>query len=169
VPTPRTPSRGSRTLPCRIQPKSSNECPPRPYRLHCSTCSTSCRAPSFSSHKVRQGSLERWRPPSGCWRRPEYRARELTNMQPMNRANETGQFWRQEHYRLHCAENWPDSPYKAAVLAAVHSALERLEATATEPFDPPACMVCATRRPPASVIIFPSRPKGSPDVWKPAA
>jgi len=90
-------------------------------------------------------------------------------MQPMNRANETGQFWRQEHYRLHCAENWPDSPYKAAVLAAVHSALERLEATATEPFDPPACMVCATRRPPASVIIFPSRPKGSLDVWKPAA
>ena len=91
-------------------------------------------------------------------------------MQSMNRANETvEQFWRQEHYRLHCAENWPDSPYKAAVLAAVHSTLERLEATSTEPFDRPSCMVCASRRPSAPVIEFPSRPKGSPDVSKQAA
>jgi hypothetical protein len=91
-------------------------------------------------------------------------------MQPMNRPNKTlQQFWRQEHYRLHCAENWPDSPYKAAVLAAVRSALERLQATATEPFDPPPCMVCATRKPPAPVIEFPSRPNASPDVRKRAA
>ena len=90
-------------------------------------------------------------------------------MQPTNRANEAlRQFWKQEHYRLHCAENWPDSPYKVAVLTAVYSALERLEA-AIESIDPPVCMVCATRRLRAPVITFPSRPEGSPDVRKPAA
>jgi hypothetical protein len=55
-------------------------------------------------------------------------------MQNANRTNETlGQFWRVERDRLHCAERWPYSPYKRAVLATVHSALKRLEATAAEP------------------------------------
>ena len=91
-------------------------------------------------------------------------------MQLMNRPNEAlQQLWRQEHYRLHCSENWPDSPYKAAVLAATHSALERLEATAIRPFDPPSCIVCASICPPAPVTIFPSTPKSSPNARKRAA
>ena len=79
------------------------------------------------------------------------------------------QWVKTEHHRLHCVEGWPDSPYKEAVLAAIRSALERLE-TAFEPFDSPACMVCATRRNQAGkVFVFPSRPKGSPVIVKPAA
>ncbi len=31
-----------------------------------------------------------------------------------------------EHYRLHTVETWPDSPYKRATLAAIHSSLESL-------------------------------------------
>lgn len=91
-------------------------------------------------------------------------------MQPMNPVNKSvRQFMKMEHYRLHRAEEWPDSPYKEAVLAAVHSALERLEATAIEPFEPAACMVCASRRNRAPVVMFPSRPKGSPALMRPAA
>jgi hypothetical protein len=80
------------------------------------------------------------------------------------------QWARTEHHRLHCAEGWPDSPYKEAVLAATRSALKRLEMAAFEPFDSLACMVCATRRNQArKVLVFPSRPKGSPVIVKPAA
>jgi len=67
-------------------------------------------------------------------------------------------------------EGWPDSPYKEAVLAATRSVLERLETAAIEPLDSWACMVCATRRNQArKVLVFPSRPKGSPVIAKPAA
>lgn len=91
-------------------------------------------------------------------------------MHDANRTNETlGQFWRVEHNRLHCAERWPDSPYKHAVLATVHSALKRLEASAVEPFERPACTICSARRPHAPVIMFPSRPKGSTAGLRPAA
>jgi hypothetical protein len=31
-----------------------------------------------------------------------------------------------EHNRLHCAEEWPDGPYKQAVIAAIHATLESL-------------------------------------------
>ena len=75
-----------------------------------------------------------------------------------------------EHYRLHCVEIWPDSPYKEAVLAAARSVLERLEAASIEPFESPICMVCATRRNQTrKVLMFRSRPKASPVVMKPAA
>ena len=75
-----------------------------------------------------------------------------------------------EHYRLHCAEEWPNSPYKETVLAAARSALERLETAAIEPLDAPACIVCATRRAQARrVLMFPSKQKVSPVIMKPAA
>jgi hypothetical protein len=91
-------------------------------------------------------------------------------MQPINRVNETvEQLIKLEHYRWHCAEHWPDSPYKEAALAAVHSALERLEAVTGEPYESPACMICASRDGQAKVLMFPSRPKRVPDVVKPAA
>ena len=85
--------------------------------------------------------------------------------------NESLRQWvKTEHYRLHCVEGWPDSPYKVAVLAAIRSVLERLEAAAIEPFDSLVCMVCATRRNQArNVLMFPSRPERSPVTMKPAA
>jgi len=80
------------------------------------------------------------------------------------------QWVKTEHHRLHCAEGWPDSPYKEAVLAATRSVLDRLETAAIEPFDSLACMVCATRTSQArAVLMFPSRPKDSPLIMKPAA
>jgi hypothetical protein len=84
--------------------------------------------------------------------------------------NETlKQFIKVEHYRWHCAEEWADSPYKEAVLRAIHSALNRLEAAAVEPVDPPACIICAARKKQAKVLMFPSRPETSPVVLRPAA
>jgi hypothetical protein len=50
-----------------------------------------------------------------------------------------------EHYRLHCVEQWPDSPYKQAVLGAIHSALERLRTTSPVPPPKPECSLCASR------------------------
>lgn len=80
------------------------------------------------------------------------------------------QWVKTEHYRLHCVEGWPDSPYKEAVLAASRSVLERLEVAAIEPLDSLVCMVCAARRNQASkLLMFPSRPKASPVIMKPAA
>jgi hypothetical protein len=38
-----------------------------------------------------------------------------------------------EHYRLHCAEGWPESDYKEAVLAAIRSTLNTLEAASLAP------------------------------------
>ncbi len=76
-------------------------------------------------------------------------------MQAIKDSNEMLRQWaRMEHYRLHCAENWTDSPQKDATLAAIHSALTRFEAAsrAVE------CSVCASRvKPPARVLMFPSR------------
>jgi hypothetical protein len=37
-----------------------------------------------------------------------------------------------EKYRLECAQRWPDSPYKEAVLKAIHSTLEHLEDRSAE-------------------------------------
>ena len=80
------------------------------------------------------------------------------------------QWLKGEHYRLHCVEEWPNSPYKETVLAAVRSALERLEAAAIEPVDTPACTVCAARRAHAGrVLMFPSKPKSCTVIVKPAA
>lgn len=31
-----------------------------------------------------------------------------------------------EHYRLHTAQRWPESPYKQATLAAIYSTIESL-------------------------------------------
>ena len=74
-----------------------------------------------------------------------------------------------EHYRLHCMERWPDSPYKDAVLTAVRSTLELLEGSAAEPLEPPVCMVCATRKAQPRLLMFPSRQKGAFTILLPAA
>jgi hypothetical protein len=89
----------------------------------------------------------------------------------MDRVNEVlKQFVRVEHYRLHCAEQWADGPYKDAVLASACSKLERLEASAIAPHEAPLCMVCENRKArSAQVLMFPSRPKGAVEVMPRAA
>jgi hypothetical protein len=62
-----------------------------------------------------------------------------------------------EHYRLDCAERWPDSDYKQAVLAAIHSALKTLEAGSAAPVEQCRCMLGAPRHAPADVLELPSR------------
>lgn len=79
-------------------------------------------------------------------------------MQRLNRADEHLEQWiRMEHYRLHCAERWPNSDYKEAVLAAIRSALNTLEGPSLAPVEQPRCMVCASLRAPALVRELPSR------------
>ena len=73
---------------------------------------------------------------------------------------------RLEHYRLHFAETWPDSPYKDVVLAAIRHKLERFEAASSAPSERPICMVCASRNAKSAVLHFPSGPQVS---WRKAA
>ena len=79
------------------------------------------------------------------------------------------QSWWQEHYRLHCVEGWPDSPYKEVVLRAIHCAIERLEASSADPVEPRTCTECASRRSRVRVLQFPSGRKGAPVLLKAAA
>jgi hypothetical protein len=87
-------------------------------------------------------------------------------MEKLNRTNKMlGEWINMEHYRLHCVKEWADSPYKEAVLAAIHSSLERFIAAAT--FEPK-CMVCPARA--ESVVLeFPSRSQRSPAIARLAA
>ena len=89
----------------------------------------------------------------------------------MNRVNNVlQQFARVEHYRLHCAEQWADDPYKESVIASVCSTLERLERSAIAPPQAPICMVCEARKTKrAQVLMFPSKPKGCAEVLPQAA
>jgi hypothetical protein len=51
------------------------------------------------------------------------------HMHRLKRADKHLEQWiNVEHYRLHCSERWPESDYKEAVLAAIHSTLKTLEA-----------------------------------------
>jgi|SRR5579862_1909502 len=51
---------------------------------------------------------------------------------------ELEQWIKTEHYRLHYVERWPDSDYKEAVLAAIRSKLNTLEAASLAPVTSPA-------------------------------
>jgi hypothetical protein len=61
-----------------------------------------------------------------------------------------------EHYRLHCAEQWPESDYKKAALAAIRSTLKTLEATSLAPAEEPRCIGCASSQGPLVVLELPS-------------
>jgi hypothetical protein len=88
----------------------------------------------------------------------------------MTFANEPIAQWiRMEHYRLHCVEEWPESSHKDVTLAAIRSALQRLEAASAAGGELPWCMVCASRKTRAAVLQFPSRSQGLPDISKLAA
>ena len=89
----------------------------------------------------------------------------------MSRVNEAlQQFIKVEHYRLHCAEQWADGPYKEAVIASACAKLERLEASSLAAFQQPVCMVCESRKARgARVFQFPSRPEACQSVLPRAA
>ncbi len=87
----------------------------------------------------------------------------------MTRESRIGQWIKIEHYRLHTVEQWPRSAHKEAVLASIHSALERLYADLPAPFGPPRCMVCASRRAESAVLQFPARPQHAPGITRLAA
>ena len=79
-------------------------------------------------------------------------------MQRFSRADQQIESWiNVEHYRLDCAERWPDSNYKEAVLAAIHSTLKTLEAVAAAAVEPRPRMLGASRQAPAAVLEWPSR------------
>ena len=61
-------------------------------------------------------------------------------------------------YRLHCAERWPDSDYKEAVLAAIRSTLNTLQAASLAPV-----------RAPALVLELPSRSQSPAAITRLAA
>jgi hypothetical protein len=96
--------------------------------------------------------------------------REAMHMQRLKRADKHLEQWIEvEHYRLHCAERWPESDYKEAVLAAIHSTLKSLEATFLAPVEQPRCMVCASLQAPAVVRELPSRSQGPTAITRLAA
>jgi hypothetical protein len=68
------------------------------------------------------------------------------------------QWTKMGHYRLHCAERWPDSDYKEAVLAAIRSTLNTLEAASLAPV-----------RAPALVLEWPSRSQSPAAITRLAA
>ena len=92
-------------------------------------------------------------------------------MRPFNGANKMiGQWMRVEHSRLHCAEGWPDSPYKEAVLTAIRSTMENLKTASPALIESQQCMVCASREAKKSVVLmFPSVPQDSPSITRLAA
>ena len=56
-----------------------------------------------------------------------------------------------EHYRLHAVEEWPDSPRKKAVLAAIHCKLKSLAGAPL--FATTGCAVCHDRM--RKLVAFP--------------
>lgn len=60
-----------------------------------------------------------------------------------------------EHHRLHVVEEWPDSPHKAAALAAIHSTLQRLLRNQRPGAPVLACEVCLSRQKSAQIVQFP--------------
>jgi hypothetical protein len=51
-----------------------------------------------------------------------------------------------EHHRLHIVEEWPDGPYKEAVLAAIRSTLDSLLLDFRAAANRPVCAICHNRR-----------------------
>jgi hypothetical protein len=61
-------------------------------------------------------------------------------------ANMQNQWVAMEHYRLHVVEEWPDSPYKQATLAAIQSTLTSLSREACPVKNQVQCTICASRK-----------------------
>jgi hypothetical protein len=92
------------------------------------------------------------------------------HMQRLKREDKHLEQWiKVEHYRLHCAEQWPESDYKEAVLAAIRSTLKTLEAASLARVEQPLCMVCASLQAPAVVLELPSRSQSPTAITRLAA
>lgn len=50
-----------------------------------------------------------------------------------------------EHYRFHLVEDWPESPYKQATLAAIRSSLRTLLADSSDRSCACKCSICRNR------------------------
>ena len=86
------------------------------------------------------------------------RIRRVMHVQPLRREDRHIEQWISvEHYRLDCAERWPDSDYKKAVFAAIHSTLRTLEAAPAAPVEQRRCIPCASRQAPTDVLELASR------------
>ena len=94
---------------------------------------------------------------------------ECPEIRRITRTDEELEQWiTMEHYRLLCAERRPDSDYKEAVLAAIRSTLNTLEAASLAPVEQP-CIVCASLRAPALVLELPSRSQSPAAIMRLAA
>jgi hypothetical protein len=51
-----------------------------------------------------------------------------------------------EHHRLHCVEEWPDSPYKRTVIAAIHARLRDLSSALQAAGEEWHCPVCSANK-----------------------
>ena len=87
----------------------------------------------------------------------------------MRQENRIAQWMKMEHYRLHVVEEWPDSPHKKAVLAAIRSTLGRLQTDLPSGFELPRCIVCSSRRAGSAVLEFPSASQIAPSITRRAA
>ena len=86
-------------------------------------------------------------------------------MQQFNSGNQQLEQWiTMERYRLQCAENWPDSAYKRAVLTAIQTKLQSLTTASLALVEAQQCSVCVARRAKSVLLEFPSRPQTSPSV-----
>jgi hypothetical protein len=102
------------------------------------------------------------------WR--AHRIRKVMHMQRLKRADKHLEQWiKVEHYRLDCAERWPESDYKEAVLAAIHSTLKTLEATSLALVEQPRCIVCTPLQAPPVVLELPSRSQSPTAITRLAA
>lgn len=63
-----------------------------------------------------------------------------------------------EHYRMHTMEQWPESPRKAAGLAAVRSTIEALEKTAPGGTPDFVCAECLCGHSSANIVVLPISP-----------
>ena len=92
------------------------------------------------------------------------------HMQRLRRDDKHLEQWMQvEHYRLHCAEQWPESDYKEAVLAAIHCTLKTLGASSLAPVEQPRCLVCASLQAAAVVLELPARSQSPTAITRLAA
>ena len=87
----------------------------------------------------------------------------------MRQENRIAQWMKMEHYRLHVVEEWPDSPHKKAVLAAIRSTLGRLQTDLPSGFELQRCIVCSSRRAGSAVLEFPSASQRAPSITRLAA
>lgn len=63
-----------------------------------------------------------------------------------------------EHHRLHIVEDWPDSPFKSAVLAAIRSSMASLSRDPLAATAPTECCVCRSRKRTAVAVKFRNTP-----------